>query len=418
MGRGAVPPPPAVPGDAVSSGGGGYSVAENQARLDRMRQAAVVRSRQVQARQQRLEDAVRARRARGRRSAVSVPTAGARPADSASTEDHNRWADSLEAQLRLAEGALAAAETEDRAAALAAHLKAVASSSAPAARYVAPAASSSATPAPTATSAAAAAVPEEEAPEVVAATVAGVVSRLTPDATAAERATVERLAEEAVTAAAGHRATLVTELKFRVQDIAKAASRRAEQARRAERLLRTLDGIDGAEVDDLREGLQRVCAGRAELAGTDETRVATARAKAIAEEDSRYVGAELAAAFANLGYQVDDLLATASSGGGVAYAFLPGSDDHAVELRFEHGRYDYRVVRATEASDPVDDAQLEQGVCKDVGLVTAAAYQRGIRTTLSNHRPPGSAPVPYIAAAGQRRAIVSTRRLQEREHPR
>lgn len=398
----------------MSSGYGSYSVSENEARLERTRQAAVQRSRQIQTRLQAAQDAIAARRVTGKPDVVSVPKVRARPSESGSAEDHNRWADEVEGLLRVAESALATAASAERAANLAVHLRRVASSGEMAVRFVAPLSGQSDVDARTNADA-----ESHQRPEVFAVEVAEVIASLSPHASSAEQTTLEHLAERAVAAAPEDRRTVLTELKFQVQRIGQLAAHRLAQGARAQRLLRMLDGIEGAEADDVRDLLQRVLTGEAELLGVDEARVATVRARAIAEEDRVYVLTHLAHAFAGLGYQVDGLLATAPSTAGVAYAFLPDTPDHAVELRLDQGRYDYRLVRTTATSDPARDAELEQGLCKHIGLVTADAHSRGIHYTLNHHRAPGSAAVPYVAAAGaQRPSSASSARLRERKRPR
>ncbi len=403
----------------MSCGGGGYSVVSNRVRMERERQAAVARSAASSTRLRQVENAVRARQARSKPAAAQLPKLLARPSDSASADEHNRWANTVDSVLRTAVDELARAESADRAAALAEHLQRVASSGAMAARFVAPerAGTQARHEAAAGTSGGIGSAGDAASPEQLAAALADLVSALPPGATAAERAAAERLATEVAQAPAGGRATLMTELKVRVQEAGRAAAAREAQAARAEKLLRTLDGLDGAEVADLRAILERAIAGQADLLVVDESRVATVRAKAIAEEDTRYARTELAHALADLGYEVGDLVDASASSEPVSYVFLPDAPGHAVELRFEHGRYDYQLVRTTPTADPVRDAALEHALCKDIGQATAVAYGRGVQWTLDHHRPPGEAAAPYAAAAQQHRWYRGTR-LQERQRER
>ena len=197
----------------MSSGGGGYSVAENRARLERERQAAVARTRVVEDRLRRLEAKLKARRAQGKPAAVEAPTAVARPHEGASTQEHSRWARGLEAQLTEAEDLLARVQNAERAAALGAHLSRLASSGQGAARYVAPDRAAQAG----STSPAAAASTAAEAAARLARKVEELVFHLSPNATDMERAVVEDLAEQVVKAGPVVGATLLTELKVRVQ---------------------------------------------------------------------------------------------------------------------------------------------------------------------------------------------------------
>jgi hypothetical protein len=265
----------------------------------------------------------------------------------------------------------------------------------------------------------------------LAADVERVLAELDPDATSDERERVENLAQEILTGDResdsarervtwAHPETLLVQLKSEVQAISRAAyGRRAENERAAE-LLRSLDGIDGAElrpeVEDLRVLLERVLTGGTTLATADEARVAGVRARAIAAEDREYVAEQLTAAFADLGYDVQTGgIRESLVGGKTAYAYVAGSPDHAVELQLQTGTYSYRLVRGSAGGDPAADVALETKLCKDVGKATARIGRAGVRCSLDSHHAAGTAPLAVVPAAAERRKSEDTAVHKPRE---
>ena len=385
----------------MSRGSGDYEV-ENRYRLERERQAALAGVRALEARIEDVTLASRARVGRGRREQRERPVIETAPSDGASTTELTAWAVKAEALVNRMSHEIAEADSADRAADLARHLLTIASSGELASQF---------RPEPRTEANGASTDARLAGPslEVVTEMIEQVVARIDTDATGAERQRVDVAARQVLTGSGVDPATMLTELKVVVQQISFAAARRRADRERATVLLRRLDGSVGAEVDDLRTLLERVVSGQTALVDVDEARVASIRARAIAEEDRRYVAEHLASAFAELGYEVDAAFASDLGAGEPAHALVAGSPDHAVEFRLGAGRYSFRLVHTSPTADPRRDAEHELSLCKAVGRVTADAHDRGMNFTMDDYRAAGAESVVYVARAGERRQQQSSR---------
>jgi hypothetical protein len=326
----------------------------------------------------------------------------------ASTAELASWSERVERQVADLESEAGSARSEARAAELTSQLQAMAASGELATAYVrrGPAASESGA------STGRKSRPEPEGDELdeLLRSVEHVVARVHPEATDADRARVDSTAQALVVGGRVDRRTLLVELKAVVDDIARACEVRAEQRRKAEMLVQSLDGVVGPDVDDARQLLDRVIAGSTSLSDADVERVARIRARAIALEDQRYVAEHLAAAFVELGYELDPgAFASDLVREGSAYAFVDEGDDHAVELELKDGRYAFRIVHTADGADASRDEALELELCKGVGAISAGARDLGVVMTLEGHAAAGATPIRRSA----RRVTRTTSRTAE-----
>lgn len=441
----------------MSRGWGSYE-AENRRRLERERAAARARA---DAAERRLEAASIASAALGRKAVQKAKRekgrVGAPPGAAATTAELTRWVNEADRVASRMERDAAKAREAERAADLARHLEARAASSgqrpenaARRGRAGAPSAEGQSTKrgprvgtGPDASRADGAAGdahgPAEPGGPVahrtvkeLATDIERVVAELDPDATPDERKRVERLAQEIVTGGPdsggervtwAHPETLLVQLKSEVQAISRAADARRAENERAAELLRSLDGIDGAElradVEDLRVLLKRVLSGGTTLATTDEARVADLKARATAAEDREYVAEQLTVAFSALGYDVTSAGVRESLvAGEAAYAYVAGSPDHAVELQLTTGAYAFRMVRGTAGGDSAEDVALEAKLCKDVGKATARIGRAGVRCSLDSHHAAGTAPLAVVPAIAERRKTGRGEKVAPKTHER
>lgn len=388
----------------MSRGGGRYSV-ENRARLERERQASYARALAASARLHAAAVRVEARRARGLSDSDTRPHTD-RPLASSSSQEFTSWANAVEKQAELVERGLLEAEALERAATFTLHLRQIAASGPRGEKY-----------SDTSAHRFDQGVASSDRALEIAELVASQLRAFPVEATNEERSSVEDLAERTAGMGPGHQNMMLTELKVRIQKVKAAVALRADAARRAEELLRSLDGLEGSEISDLRALLAQARAGATQLLDADETRIAAARAKAIEDDDREYVASALARSFASLGYEVEQQFADGSASDGPVFAFMPDSPAHAVEMRLEGGSYVYRLVRTADRSDPVRDAALEAKLCGDIGAISAAVGAEGLRMTLDEHHQPGMAAVQYVPEAGNRRRArrSSFAKLRERQ---
>jgi len=253
--------------------------------------------------------------------------------------------------------------------------------------------------------------------ESVTAQIESVVARLDPEASAAEREQVNSAARSVLMDSTLSSDTMLTQLKVLVQRVGKSSAKRRDDRELALGLVRVLDGIIGAEADDLRQLLERVASGSTPLAGVDAARVSDVRARAIAEEDRLLVAELVATAFSKEGYDLGPEFSRDLASGDPAYAFVSDSPDHAVEVQLGAGKYSYRLVHSNQNADSSRDADLELLACKAIGRATAEGHDGGAQFTIDEHRPPGSAPVPFAAKARERRRgrTAADDRLRERK---
>ena len=237
--------------------------------------------------------------------------------------------------------------------------------------------------------------------------IAALIDRLPIGATAQERDAISEQLTGLAEAAATEFGSRLVGLKAEMQRVERAIGSRAEARRRAEHLLRTLDGLEGAEMAESRGLLQRVISGRTPLLEADVERVTRARSAATADFERRLVATKIEEALRLSGIAVGAGFATDVVNGEKAYAATRSSDEHAVELQLRDGLVDMRIVRASGASDPRRDTAAEIEFCEDVERVSSELHGRGVDLTLISSRPPGAASVEVVPRA---QAALAARR--------
>ena len=237
--------------------------------------------------------------------------------------------------------------------------------------------------------------------------IAALIDRLPRGATDQERDAIDEQISGLAEAPAAEFGSRLVGVKAEMQRIERAIASRAETGRRAEQLLRTLDGLEGAEIVESRALLQRALSGETPLLDADVERVSRARSAATAEFERRLVAAKIEEALRSSGIEVGAGFATDVVNGDKAYAAARSSDEHAVEFQLHDGLVDMRLVRASGASDARLDTEAEVEFCKDVGRVSSALHSQGVDLELMSHQPPGAASVEVVPQA---QAALATRR--------
>ena len=200
--------------------------------------------------------------------------------------------------------------------------------------------------------------------------------------------------------------------KAEAQRVGRAAAQRAEVRQRARRLLETLHGLDGTEVDACRVLLRRAIAGETPLLDTDVEAVQQARAAAEADYERHFVASQIEAAFRGSGLEVGPGFSTEILGGEETYAASRSSSEHAVAVRLREGLVDLRLVRAEGTPDAQFDADAEVEFCKDFGRVSAHLHEQGVQLELVSHQRPGAVAVDVVPEARQVLAVKRRSRAQ------
>ena len=233
------------------------------------------------------------------------------------------------------------------------------------------------------------------------------IDRLPLGATAQERDAIDEQISGLAVANAVEFGSRLVGVKAQMQRIERAVAARVETRRRAERILRTLDGLEGAEIIESRGLLQRVISGETALLDADVERVARARSAASADFERRLVATRMQEALRQSGIEVGTGFATDVINGERAYAAARSSDEYAVEFQLRDGLVDMRLVRAAGASDRRRDTEAEVEFCKDVGRLSAALHDQGVDLTLVSNQPPGATAVEVVP--GAQTALVERR---------
>ena len=244
------------------------------------------------------------------------------------------------------------------------------------------------------------------------------IDRLPLGATAQERDAIDEQISALAAANAVEFGSRLIGVKAQMQRIERAVAARAETGRRAEQILRTLDGLEGAEIIESRGLLQRVIAGETALLDADVERVARARSAASADFERRLVATRMQEALRQSGIEVGTGFATDVINGERAYAAARSSDEYAVEFQLRDGLVDMRLVRAAGASDRRRDTEAEVEFCKDVGRLSAALHDQGVDLTLVSNQPPGATAVEVVPGAQTALAERRPRRAEPLERRR
>ena len=249
--------------------------------------------------------------------------------------------------------------------------------------------------------------------------IAALIDRLPLGATAQERDAIDEQVSELAEATGDEFGSRLVGVKAEMQQIERAVAARAETRHRAEQLLRSLDGLEGAEIIESRGLLQRVLADETSLIDADVKRVVSARSAATADFERQLVATKIEEALRVSGIEIGAGFATDVVNGEKAYAAARSSDEHAVEFQVSDGLVDMRLVRASGTRDARRDTEAEIEFCKDVGRISSALHDQGVDLALVSNQPPGAAAVEVVprahtalAARRRRRAEPGERRLK------
>lgn len=234
----------------------------------------------------------------------------------------------------------------------------------------------------------------------VRAKVAELLGRLTPDASAAERAGVLDAAA-AVTAEQPpvDPAILLDGLRSRIQTANDAASVRRADALDAAVMMQALMDDGDSEIPGMRSVLREVAAGRRAFDPATRQQGEAAVARTRERLERAYVAASVAASFAELGYEVDQGFATVAGVPGTMRLRRTEWDEHAVQVvvRPDEVRAAVIRLRGREGDDARRaDVDREQQWCRDLDVLYGQLDDAGIRVVQRYLVPPGERSLPVV----------------------
>ncbi|MEV6829507.1 hypothetical protein [Amycolatopsis sp. NPDC051102] len=250
-------------------------------------------------------------------------------------------------------------------------------------------------------------------PPAALAAVTRILGRLTPDATAEERAKVlAAAAQVAVPRPDVDPDTLLEELRLRVQRAdARARTRRADAISAA----RLLQAIPAGPV---RAELESVVAAQRPLDAGLRARAAQAAEHVRRELEHSYVRASVADTLADLGYTVDEGFSTVTGNPDRLRLVRPDWQQHAVQLVINQDEVRAAVIRLEDrpgADARREDAEREEEWCDDLAKLRTALDGSGMHVVERHLVPPGERVVPVAKRAGR---PVPAREQRRRERDR
>ncbi|WP_328618146.1 hypothetical protein OHS18_20575 [Amycolatopsis sp. NBC_00355] len=252
------------------------------------------------------------------------------------------------------------------------------------------------------------------------AAVTRIVGRLTPEASAQDRADVlAAAAQVAVPRPDVDHDTLLDELRLRVQRADARARARRTEAISAARLLQAIPtGPIDPDLAVVRTELESVVAAKRRLDADLQARAAKAAERVRRELEHSYVRASVADTLAGLGYTVDEGFATVTGNPDRLRLVRPDWNQHAVQLVINDEEVRAAVIRLEDrpgADARREDAEREEEWCGDLDKLRTALDGSGMHVVERHLVPPGERVVP-VAKRSERPAPA--RRQIRREHDR
>ncbi|WP_410597388.1 hypothetical protein [Amycolatopsis sp. lyj-23] len=243
-----------------------------------------------------------------------------------------------------------------------------------------------------------AAAPRTPPPSALAA-VTRILGRLTPEASAEDRAEVlAAAAQVAVPRPDVDHDTLLDELRLRVQRAGERARERRAEAVSAARLLQAIPaGSPDPDLAGVRAELESVVGGRRRWDPGLADRAARAAERVRRELEHSYVRASVADTLAGLGYTVDEGFATVTGNPDRLRLVRPEWQQHAVQLVIDEDQVRAAVIRLEDragADARREDAEREEQWCGDLEKLRTALGGSGMHVVERRLVPPGERVVP------------------------
>jgi len=248
-------------------------------------------------------------------------------------------------------------------------------------------------------------------PQRVARRVQHLLERIPPGASRSVRDHARELAQSIAQSSEPARTeALIAALNVEVEEAHQSVNALAREAEHAQVLIKTLDGLEGEQVSNLRAVLNRILAGELPLPSSLPSKVTEVANSAKRDADRKYAGAVLAGALTELGYDVQQGFETLLVEDGVAVCERPTRDGYAIRMRLADDRplMDFEVVRlaaaGTRASheQAVRDVEVEHEFCKDYDVLLKSAAKAGVGIRTVRRLAPGERPVPVLERSDRR----------------
>jgi hypothetical protein len=233
-------------------------------------------------------------------------------------------------------------------------------------------------------------------------------------------AIASQVAEVAASERAAQAAARVDRLRVAVQDALRTGADRPRHQAEGLELLGELRGLDHPDLRPVATALQCVVEGRRPL--TDGMRAEARRvaAEAKAAADARYAVEVLAAAFAELNYDVQPGFTTELHAAGTIEFASGRSPGYGVRVHLDgRSRVRTHLVRYGEdetAEGGRRDRSAAQAFCDDLERVAEETAKHGVELDAKEQHPPGTMPLVVVkeSDAGSRRRVAQPKQRERR----
>jgi hypothetical protein len=217
-----------------------------------------------------------------------------------------------------------------------------------------------------------------------------------------DRAAVTALSRKvAASTRVGQAEQALDELRYAVQQSLARGVRRTRDQAQATQLRQQLFGLAHPQLAAVTDALQLVIDGRQPMAPGLRLQVQQVTEAAIADSDRQYTADVVAAAFTDLGYDVDVGFATELVQSGAAEFHARKGDEYGVRIHLgTDQRLRTHLVRYTVKEDSAEGDRREtaaaEAFCQDQLKFAAWAQERGVFLAATERHLPGTVPIMVV----------------------
>jgi len=259
-------------------------------------------------------------------------------------------------------------------------------------------------------------------------TVARLVERLDPSVPVKERGWFERNLKDAAAQVGTSRFEgLMLELRLTIQTLNAQQETRAHGQYLVHKLASKLIGLEGTEVDRLKQELREVQLGRKDLRSGFQAELDKVVSSASAVDDRQYASKVILEELKRLGYSVEVGMETVLVNGGELEVTKPELREYSVRFLVDQNSelFDVRLKREGDAGEVVGserrllDRSMEEKWCSDFASALSSAAERGVDARITKREKPGVVPVEVTTGTGRKRSRSKHRAFSQqkfREH--
>lgn len=235
-----------------------------------------------------------------------------------------------------------------------------------------------------------------------------IAARLQGTANEEELRSIKALVVEIVgTASAGRAENLETELRMRVQQVNERIQRTQSDMAEATRLLKHLRGLQGREIESVRQELDAIIGNQKRLPSDLSERTHEICKRALRKADDEYAGMVMREELQRLGYNIGEEFSTLFVTGGETVVSRPEEPEYGVQMNIDaaKGILDLAVIRFADTPN-VDtterrlrDKTAEERWCVNHDKLRTAIRIRGLNGRVIKHVAPGAQAVKVVTSA-------------------